>query len=270
LIRAYLVYSNLKNAGINAPMLPALEAHTRPLSVLKPVQQVEVWRQIVDQNGEITIGRVRAAVGRHLRGELSIEDVGDPIYASDNEFGIPTLHMGYQVEQLDAPINAWGSIKRNAYLGGSVHFYTDDNRFMALLNDPTPVVNAGVMAAVEPNFSIYAQTPRAVALYRIFSKRWIARWWQSKGISILVDLHVNPEYYKDNLHGVPSGWRSWATRGSDDSIGWLYREYEIACTHAGTTDILFVVFGGGERVQVAARENNWVHIREFMDRGKFS
>lgn len=269
LIRAFKVYETLQNAGIPAPMLPALEAHARPLSILRPAQQVEVWKQLVESGQALSLSVIRASAGRYLRGELGPEDVGDPIYPSDNEFGIPTLNAAQYAEQLDAPVGVWGAQSRSTqFLGGTLHFYTDDNRFINLLNDPTPVVNAGVAAAVEPNFSCYTGTPRAVALYRIFAKRWIARFWQSKGINIFVDLNVSPEFYEDNLLGVPAGWPSWATRGSSRNLTWTLEEYAIARQHAGRDDILFVVFGGGSEVKEAAQAHNWVYMPEWADRGK--
>jgi hypothetical protein len=110
--------------------------------------------------------------------------------------------------------------------------------------------------------------PLAVALYRIYQKRWLARFWQSQGIRVLVDMNVAEVFYDYNLLGVPAGWRAWCTRGYNDRVGNTEQEFELACKHAGTEAILFVVYGGGKIVKQLCGKRGWVHIEEDMDRAK--
>lgn len=155
-------------------------------------------------------------------------------------------------------------------MDGTWHFYTDDYRFTALLNDPSPVVETGCVTAVEPNFSIHQQTPVAVGLFRIYQKRWIARYWQSKGIRIFVDLNVAPKFLDLNLLGVPEGWRAYATRGYNAKVGHTIEEHEAACQRAGTESVLFVVYGGGEDVQQLCADRGFIWIPEHYDRVKLN
>jgi len=186
----------------------------------------------------------------------------DVLFPSDNEFGIPCLDLGRMATEVLLPVLKWGTIKRYAKVIGTYHFYTDDYKMTALWRDPSPVVLSGCAAAVEPNFSINEQMPRAVALNRIYQKRWIARWWQERGLPMFVDMNVSPRYAQDNLLGVPRGWKSYWTRGSEEHLMTTLEEYELACMKAGGRSIIFVVYGGGNRVQTLARRMNWIWIPE--------
>lgn len=191
---------------------------------------------------------------------------GDLIWSTDNVYDIPTLLSQRQANGLDAPAVTWGSVSRKVKMRGTWHFYTDDYRFTALFNDPSPVVETGCVAAVEPNVSITQQMPTAVALFRLYQKRWIARYWQSHDIDIIVDLNVAPKFTTINLLGVPRGWRAYATRGYNRRVEHTQNEYDTAVQHAETGNILFAVFGGGSIVQQACIDNGWTWIPEHWDR----
>ena len=201
--------------------------------------------------------------------ELSRWDVPDAIFATDNDLGIPLLDANMQAQTVTAPVLALGAkVSRKQQNAGLWHFYTEDYRFEALWVDPTPVVNSGCQSVVEPNYSAYTEMPRIVALWSIYRKRWLARWWQQQGIRVFVDLYVAEAHYADNLLGVPHGWRSWATRGYVDRLENTVLEYDMACSHAGTSDILFFVYGGGKAVKELCTQRGWVHVIEQRDAAK--
>jgi hypothetical protein len=104
--------------------------------------------------------------------------------------------------------------------------------------------------------------PRAEALWSVFQKRWAARFWQSQGIRVFVDLTVDPEFRDLNLLGVPKGWSAFATRWLErhaDSVG---EEYALACESAGDTTPLFVVIGGYVEAKKVCQERGWVWVKE--------
>jgi hypothetical protein len=80
---------------------------------------------------------------------------------------------------------------------------------------------------------------------------------------------------RESLHSVarvatgddllPEGWKAYATRGYNDRISDTYLEFEIATKRAKTKDILFVVYGGGQKVKKEAQQQGWVWIPETMD-----
>ena len=192
-------------------------------------------------------------------------DVPDARWPSDNEWDIPSLDSDMQAVGLDMPAYLWGAVRRTAGMKGTWLFYCDDYRFEAPWKEPSTVVNTGCAAIVEPNFTIGTQTPRAVAIWQIYRKRWLARWWQSCGIKTIVDMNVDTETFRDlMLLGVPHGWKAYATRGYVSRMPATIAEYDLACEHAGTKDILFVLYGGGKQCAELARERGWPHLSEHM------
>jgi len=195
------------------------------------------------------------------------EGVPDSLWPTDNEWGIPTLSIDRQADAFDLPIESWGAKRRNLKVG-TYHFYTEDKRFNTIWQKPDMVVAAGCVNAVEPNYSVYDQVPRAVALWATFRKRWLARYWQSRGIRIFVDLNVARPYDDLNLLGVPQGWRSYATRGYESRLEMTAEELAIARAHAGAMDVLFMVYGGSAKVREWCNANGAVWVAEDMDRAK--
>lgn len=189
--------------------------------------------------------------------------VPDASFATDNEWGVPLLDLALQARTLDNPVTKWGTVKRGAAMRGTYHFYTDDYKFEALWKDPSPVVNSGCASVVEPNFSTGEQMPLAVGLWGVFRKRWLARWWQTFGVRVFVDLNVEPHLNAINMLGVPQGWGAYATRWLDKyGVGDVEEQYRIAQERSGVEAPLFVVFGGRAAAERACLDHGWVWVRE--------
>lgn len=201
---------------------------------------------------------------RHLTGA----DVPNTTWPSDNAAGVPTLRLDRQAGVIDLPFSRWGRETRKSRMRGTWHFYTDDYRFSRLWSRPQDLVNSACVAAVEPNWSVHAQTPPAVALWQTYRKRWLARLWQEHGVRVLVDLNVAREHAETNLLGVPAGWRSFCTRGSVARLAELDEEYAAATRVAGDrgkVPVLLVVYGGGEAVAERCRSRGWLWMPEEAD-----
>lgn len=185
------------------------------------------------------------------------------VLPSDNEFGIPSLRLDMQATAIVAPVISWGSLGRGAGNPGTWAFYVDDYRFSALLKDPMRIVNTGCAAAVEPNLTLFEQTPRYEVLAAIGRKRRVARQWQDAGVCILVDLNVPARYRTEALLGVPRGWCAYATRGYVARLADLFDEYELACDWAGGEPLL-LVYGGGRAVETACQQlPGAVYVADF-------
>jgi hypothetical protein len=211
-----------------------------------------------------------ALAGTSIEGPPPIEDlpqieVPDALWATNNEWDLPLLNIHQQATAIALPALIWGFAPRKMQNLGTWLFYTEDYRYSKLWKAPADLLQTQCKVAVEPNFSCYRQMPKAVALWRIFQKRWLARYWQLNGVRVLVDLNVAPEFYDINMLGVPEGWKAYATRGYNDRISDTYLEFEIATKRAKTKDILFVVYGGGQKVKKEAQQQGWVWIPETMD-----
>jgi hypothetical protein len=196
---------------------------------------------------------------RHLTGA----DVPNTAWPSDNPDGVPTLRLDRQAELVDLPFARWGRATRKSRMRGTWHFYTDDYRFSRAAARPQDVVNSACVAAVEMNFSVHAQAPRAVALWQTYRKRWLARFWQEQGIRVLADMNVAEEHADVNAIGIPPGWRSFATRGGEPER--LEREYGRARGISGASGLLFVVYGGGKGTSEICRARGWLWFAEESD-----
>jgi len=188
----------------------------------------------------------------------------DIIWPTDNRYGVPQLLSHMQATSLEAPILVWGDQARSKP-AGTYLFYTDDYKFDAVWRSPEKLVNSGTPIAAEPNYSTGPDTPPAVALWGIYRKRWINRWWQSKGVKTLVDLNVEPELWEWSLLGVPRSWRSWSTRlhAGDDYAAWLSECWDLVTKHTQQDfGHLFVVYGGGLEVREYCINRKWWWVPE--------
>ena len=190
--------------------------------------------------------------------------VPDTVWPTDNRYGVPQLLSHMQATSLDSPILVWGDQARSKP-AGTYLFYTADYKFEALWKDPSTLVKSGTPVAAEPNYSTGQDTPPAVALWGIYRKRWINRWWQSQGVKTIVDINVQPQLWEWSLLGVPRDWRAWSTRlhSGDDAEVWLSQCWDLVTRHTETTEgHLFVVYGGGRDVRQRCLDSGWVWVPE--------
>lgn len=143
---------------------------------------------------------------------------------------------------------------------GTLHFYTDDYRFSSCYNHPENILKHSPANIVEPNFSLFNETPVAMGMQAVYKKRMIARLMQENGIRVFVDLNVAPKFYKLNLIGVPQGYGAFCTRGYQDRINQLAFELEMARAVADGNNLCFVVYGGGENVKAFCREQGLIYV----------
>ena len=146
------------------------------------------------------------------------------------------------------PFLPYGTGRSNRIIS-TLHFYVDDYRFSALWKNPAKIIEMGVHAAVEPNYSLFETTPLAFGLQLIYMKRWMARYWQENGISIYVDLNVAPKFEKYNLMGIPEGYNAFATRGTFNDVVLIENKYRTAQEISGKKTPNLIVYGGGKAIK---------------------
>lgn len=147
---------------------------------------------------------------------------------------------------------------------GTLHFYCDDYRFTSIWDKPEKVLAHNPANIVEPNFSLFNETPIAFGLQAIYKKRFIARAMQEKGIGVFVDLNVANKFYILNILGVPMGYTSFCTRGYSDRINSLEFEYNIAKRIANGNSFTFVVYGGGDIVRKWCQQHQCVYVTPII------
>jgi hypothetical protein len=182
-----------------------------------------------------------------------------------NEWDIPELDIALAADRLVPPVTKWGTRRRSDRMTGTYHYYTHDFKFTRLIQRPEQVPATGCVVAVEPNYTITPETPRAEALWKIYLKRKLAAAWQAAGVRIVVDLNLDSEcrHHDIGLLGVPPGWPAYATRAHRGvPFEQIEREFDLAARHSGGGVRLFCVFGGGRKVKAATLARGWVHAPE--------
>jgi hypothetical protein len=177
-----------------------------------------------------------------------------PLLPTDNPFDIPALDPQFQALEIAPPVLPWGAVSRSTRMPGTWVFYVDDYRFSAVLKNPAAIAPTFPAAAVEPNITLFEQTPRWEVIATTGKKRACARAWQGAGIRILVDLNT-PKRHRDlTMLGVPPGWRTFATRGYARRLGDLLDEHAFAFDWARPHEPILLVYGGGPKIEAACRE----------------
>lgn len=189
-------------------------------------------------------------------------DTDEIRWVTEPLWDVPILDSGMQAESLVLPIQKWGAIGRTREMLGTYHFYTADYKFRALWGKPRQLFASGCKTAVEVNWSTGEALPRALALWDVYRKRWLARFWQAHGIRIFVDLNVEPWLQEYNMLGVPAGWRAYATRWRESDCDEIPDQYELAREHADSNDILFLVIGGRTRACELCMDRGWLWVKE--------
>jgi len=194
-------------------------------------------------------------------------------FPTDNKYGIPLLIPEKQADFFDLPLNIWGEIGRKKEIVGTVGFYTDDYRWSAIVKNPNRVVeHKGIVGAFEINPTMSLSTPLALVLERVYTKRWVSRYWQEHGLNIFVDLWIPMEFMEYNLLGVPRGFNAFCTRAKNDELDQLQERYIIAQNLSERRFPLFVVYGGGIEVKEFCESRGIIFHPESSDmkRGRFN
>ena len=191
--------------------------------------------------------------------------VPDCIYNSNNIYDIPTLKLDKQATEIILPVKPYGADKRTNGGVGTYHFYVDDYRFEAIWKNPINILRSGCTQIVEPNLSLFDTTPISYGLFLIYKKRWIARFFQEKGLKVYADLNVSRKFYEYNILGIPEGYNSFFTRGYTGRLSYLEEEFEIAKKISGTNEPNLVVYGGGREIKEFCAKNNLTYIQDFIN-----
>ena len=191
----------------------------------------------------------------------------DAIYECDNDLEIPSLRLDMQAKRCTIPFLAFGEQKRTYQMNGTgtLHFYVDDYRWGdSLYQHPEKILKHNPMNIIEPNYSLFNDTPIAFGMQAIYKKRLISRYMQEKGIRVFADLNVASKFYKLNMIGIPQGWKAYATRGYSDRVHYLEFEHKLAQSWSGIENPLFVVYGGGNVIKDYCRNHGLIYVTPMV------
>lgn len=190
--------------------------------------------------------------------------LGDYVYPSDNEWGIPVLLKDNMPVHVELPINPWGAEARYKKMMTCYHFYVDDYRFDALFKDPMPLLMSGCKQIVEPNCSIHDNTPAPFALWQIYRKRFLARYLQECGLQVFADLNVSHRFMEFNRLGIPDGYNAFFTRGVTGWDNHLDLCLEMAQRISGCDHPNLNVYGGGKDIEEWCYRHQLPYIGEYI------
>lgn len=186
----------------------------------------------------------------------------DCLFPTDNALEIPILRLDMQAKVVSLPFVCFGEQKRTFQMNGAgtLHFYTDDYRYKRLYDHPEQILHHNPQNIVEPNYSLFNETPIAFGMQQVYKKRFIARAMQEKGIRVFVDLNTSSKFYRLNMLGVPRGWSSYCTRGYSDRLNYLAFELEMAKSWSDGNPLTFVVYGGGSNVKEFCMKEGLIYV----------
>jgi len=173
-------------------------------------------------------------------------------YESKN--GLPLLPIHCE-GRVTAPLLPWGSVARTtAFSFGTYHFYTDDHKFEGLWSVPEKILISDCINFVEPDFTIIDDYRCPALYYQLYRRRWLSCKFAELGKKIIINISVRSQELVDYLlTGVPSGWSSFATRGSSLDIETLTMQYQAIKQVCATPKLL--IYGGSAAVSNFALNN---------------
>jgi Domain of unknown function (DUF4417) len=104
----------------------------------------------------------------------------------------------------------WRTASLTEARGMTVAFYVWDDKLEGLWRNPERqkdrLLAAGVAAAIEPDFSLWADMPLVEQLWNVYRARWVGRSWQEAGIPVIPSLNwSDARSYEFCFAGIPRG-----------------------------------------------------------------
>lgn len=110
-------------------------------------------------------------------------------FPSENEWGIPTIARDEQ--RIPSHLIQWGSRPQldrvTEESNTAIHFFLDDYRFESVWNNPRRSLDAlsRIGLVLSPDFSLWRDMPMAMQIWQVYRNRWLGRYWQECGISVI-------------------------------------------------------------------------------------
>lgn len=106
-------------------------------------------------------------------------------FKTEGKYNIPVLEP-YTYENTEfIGFNYGRSAKNKAEK--SLHFFIDDYQFERIWRDPLKYVNliSEFHSTMTPDFSLYADFPKAIQIYNHYRKQWLGAFWQQIGLKVI-------------------------------------------------------------------------------------
>ena len=129
------------------------------------------------------------------------------LYPGEAVYGIPSLLPVELPASLPTRFTPWPARKHAAPRNG-LHFFVDDYRFEPLWKSPRRYARVLERAplVLGPDFSVYADWPRAMALWNVYRARWLCRELQDMGVAVVPSVTWgDPDTFDFAFLGLPRG-----------------------------------------------------------------
>lgn len=128
------------------------------------------------------------------------------IFEGVGEYDIPEIQPVYECSATQwlsfTYVKSTKRIKKNT----GAHFFVDDYQFERVWNEPNKYINSlrRFDYVLSPDFSMYADFPKAVCIYNHYRKHWLAAYWQEFGITVIPTIcWMGPDSYDWCFDGEP-------------------------------------------------------------------
>lgn len=120
--------------------------------------------------------------------EQNILNLSYAQYNGVGEYDIPMMLSTHVDNLKDIPIQGFNyALKEKHPENIGVHFFLHDYQFERVWKYPDRYVDVLRKFAyvLSPDFSPYADMPKALQIYNVYRNRWCGRYWQDNGITVI-------------------------------------------------------------------------------------
>jgi len=125
--------------------------------------------------------------------EQNIHNLAYAQYEGEGDFDIPVMKPVHIDNLEDIPLQGFNfALKEKHPENIGVHFFLHDYQFERVWKYPDRYLDVLKKFAfvLSPDFSPYADSPRAVQIYNLYRNRWCGRYWQEYGINVIPTFTV--------------------------------------------------------------------------------
>ena len=139
--------------------------------------------------------------------EQNIHNIIYAQYEGVGEYDIPEMLPTHIDNLADIPLQGFNyALKEKNPENIGVHFFLHDYQFERVWKYPDRYVDVLKKFAyvLSPDFSVYYDTPKAIQIFNVYRNRWLGRYWQEHGISVIPTFSLgNPDLFKVFCAGIP-------------------------------------------------------------------
>lgn len=140
------------------------------------------------------------------RQQRNYENLNKRIFEGVGEYGIPVIKStAYNSENWISFNYARGCEEPEKH---GIHFFIDDYQFARVWTQPDTYIPLlqKFQVVCSPDFSPYADFPKAIQLYNHYRKHWLGAYWQEHGIKVIPTITwSDPSTFEWCFDGEPTG-----------------------------------------------------------------